>query len=97
MPVHVTYHEPRRDKLSVGLEPLLGKKIGDRVSKNVGTVDNFTAVSQSCLARIYATEACVIEIGNNAIADVTKGEIWPAGVEIRWIPKGDRISVIAAA
>lgn len=100
MPVHVTFHAvlPTFEAPGGALLPVLGPKLRDRETLTVGTVANTETIDRACIARIYATEACVIDYGFNATADAAKDEPWPAGKDSeRYIPRGGRVSVIAPA
>lgn len=100
MPVHVTFHAvlPTFEAPGGALLPVLGPKLGDRETIDVGDVDHTEAADRACIARIYATEACVIDIGQDAVADAATGEIWQEGKDdVRYVPAGTRVSVIAAA
>lgn len=100
MPVHVTFHELllTRDPMGTPV-PVLGRRLSDRNALAVGGApDNSSAAPQNCLAKITATEACVVEIGAADAAVAAASEYWAEGErDIRPVSLGQFVSVRTAA
>lgn len=95
MPVHVTFHSPTAPLGTDGTAfPLLGDRIGNRQTLAVsGTTVSTTAATQAVLARIVATEDCVVEVGANNEANGSNSEVWLAGtIDVRPVPAGQYVS-----
>lgn len=104
MPLHVTFHptDPSLSPTARGIHqaglPVLGAKTGNSAALTVDSEAHTSAVGDPCLARIVATEACRVEVGVDATANGSNSEYWPEGhVDVRYVPAGGRVSVIAAA
>lgn len=98
MAVYVTYH---RAVLQPGGLPVLGPQIGNRDTLAVsGSAADGTPTTADMFASIYTTEAVCLRVGTAAGSTVvgTEGEVWPAGKDdVRFVPKGTRVSVISVA
>lgn len=100
MPVHVTFHELLLSRDPTGVPvPVLGRRLSARNAIAVGAAAvNSSAAPQNCLAKITATEACVVEIGAADAAVAAASEYWAAGErDIRCVGQGQFVSVRTAA
>lgn len=95
MPLHVTFHSPTAPLGTDGTSfPILGDRIGNRQTLAIsGTVVSTTAAPRQVLARIVATEDCVVEVGENNEANGSNSEVWLAGtIDVRPVPSGQFVS-----
>ena len=96
MPVYVTFHASNLPRSSDGGSlPLLGPRLANRATLTVGAVASTLAAPCDCIASIWATEDCCVEIGAINAANATNSEAWPAGKSTeRPVKEGQFVSVI---
>lgn len=107
MPIYISYHSLSTigsitvPKYSGGERiDILGPATGFDTFTPTGTANNLTTATSACLAKIVNantdTRVAILDAANTTAntANNTNSEYWVAGqAEIRYIPKGYRISV----